>query len=283
MSPLHSAALACATAAAICWILSVVTREYSWVDRIWSIMPPIYVGFYAYTTGFADRRLVCMAVLTALWGARLTFNFARKGGYARGGEDYRWLELRRRMRPWQYQVFNVFFIAGFQNALLFALALPAWVAREHRGVAFGAADVAAALLLLALLAGETIADEEQWRFQCDKKARKARGEPIQQEFLTTGLFRFSRHPNFFCEISQWWVLYAFSVIASGEWLNVSIPGPVVLTALFLGSTRFTEELSLAKYPAYAAYQQRVSQLIPWVPRSVGAAAPGSAAPPVSPP
>lgn len=267
MSPLHLAALACAVVAGICWILSIITREYSWVDRIWSILPPVYVGFYAYKTGFGDPRLVLMTALSALWGARLTFNFARKGGYARGGEDYRWAELRRRMRPWQYQVFNFLFIAGFQNALLFALALPAWVALEHRGAPLGPADLAAAALFLALLAGETIADQQQWRFQSDKKERRARGEPTPEEFVTTGLFRFSRHPNFFCEISQWWVFYAFGVIAGGRWLDVSIVGPLVLTALFHGSTRFTEELSLAKYPAYAEYQRRVSRLIPWLPRA----------------
>jgi steroid 5-alpha reductase family enzyme len=265
MSPLHVAALACAAVAGVCWILSIITREYSWVDRIWSIMPPVYVGYYAYTTGFEDPRLALMTALTALWGARLTFNFARKGGYARGGEDYRWAELRRRMRPWQYQVFNLLFIAAFQNALLFALALPARVALQHRGAPLGAADVALATVFVALLAGETIADEQQWRFQRDKRARKARGEPVPREFLTTGLFRYSRHPNFFCEISQWWVLYAFGVASGGAWLDVSLAGPVVLTALFHGSTRFTEELSLAKYPTYAEYQRRVSRLVPWVP------------------
>lgn len=267
MSPLCVAACACAAVAALCWILSILTREYSWVDRLWSVMPPLYVGWFAWSAGLADARLVVMAVLAALWGARLTFNYARKGGYARGGEDYRWAVLRGRMRPWQYQLFNFFFIAGFQHALIFSLALPAWVALQHRNAPLGPADIAMAALFLALLAGETIADEQQWRFQSDKKARRARGEPVPQEFLTTGLFRYSRHPNFFCELSQWWVFYSFGVIASGEWLNVSIAGPLVLTALFHGSTNFTEELSLAKYPAYAEYQRRVSRLIPWVPGS----------------
>lgn len=261
MQPLHVTALICVAVAGICWLSSIVTREYSWVDRLWSILPPIYIGVLAHGSG--DARLYLMTALTTLWGARLTFNFARKGGYARNGEDYRWAELRRRMRPWQYQVFNFFFIAGFQNALLWALALPAWVVWQHRAAPLGLGDAAAAVLFLALLAGETIADQQQWRFQQDKKRRRARGEPITQEFLTTGLFRFSRHPNFFCEIAQWWVVYAFGVLAGGGLINLGLIGPLVLTALFHGSARFTEELSLAKYPAYAAYQQRVSRLLPW--------------------
>jgi steroid 5-alpha reductase family enzyme len=266
MSPLHLTALVCAAVAGTCWLLSIVTREYSWVDRLWSILPPVYVGLYAYAAGFADGRLLLMLALTGLWGARLTFNFARKGGYAANGEDYRWAELRKRMRPWQYQVFNFFFIAGVQNALLWALALPAWIAWQHRGVPLGIGDAVVAAWMLLFLSGETIADEQQWRFQRDKKARRAAGESGGPAFLTTGLFRFSRHPNFFCEISQWWMLYLFGVLAAGQPLNVSILGPVALTALFHGSTRFTEELSLAKYPDYAVYQRQVSRLIPWAPR-----------------
>jgi steroid 5-alpha reductase family enzyme len=244
----------------------VITREYSFVDRLWSILPPFYVGLYVKAAGFVDGRLLLMLALTTLWGARLTFNFWRKGGYAKNGEDYRWAELRRRMPPWLYQVFNFFFIAGAQNVLLWALSLPAWVAWQHRGIPLGGSDAVVAVLMLMLLCGETIADEQQWQFQCDKKARRARGEPIQQEFVMSGLFRYSRHPNFFCEIAQWWMLYLFAVLASGRVLNVAIVGPAALTLLFHGSTRFTEELSLAKYPAYAAYKRRVSRIIPWWPK-----------------
>lgn len=64
-------------------------------------------------------------------GARLTFNFWRKGGYARGGEDYRWAILRQRMPAWAWQAFNIGFVAGYQNLLILGFTLPAWlVARE---------------------------------------------------------------------------------------------------------------------------------------------------------
>lgn len=125
---LTNALMACGAVAFACWLLSVITREYSWVDRIWSIVPQCYVAYFAYCSDFKDPRLVMILVLTTLWGLRLTFNFARKGGYKKGGEDYRWAALRARMQPWQYQVFNVFFIAGYQNLLLFLLAVPAWLA-----------------------------------------------------------------------------------------------------------------------------------------------------------
>ena len=69
------------------WLLPVVTREASWVDRIWSIIPLAHMWIFTGAAGFADARLNVIAVPVTLWGARPTFNFARKGGYTRGGED----------------------------------------------------------------------------------------------------------------------------------------------------------------------------------------------------
>lgn len=90
-----------AAAAAFCWISSLVTKDTSWVDRLWSVVPVVYVWIFA-IAGIADgddaTRLVVMAVLVTAWGARHTFDFARKGGYI-GTEDYRWAILRSRRSP----------------------------------------------------------------------------------------------------------------------------------------------------------------------------------------
>ncbi|HEY2793654.1 MAG TPA: DUF1295 domain-containing protein, partial [Micromonosporaceae bacterium] len=185
-------------------LLSIASREYSWVDRIWSVVPIVYVGIFAGGAGFADVRLDVVFVLVALWGLRLTFNFARKGGYAAGGEDYRWAVLRGRMSPWQFQAFNVGFITIYQNAILLLITLPAYTALQHRS-SFGPLDVVFTVLFLAFLVGETVADQQQWSFQQAKKAAIAAGREPEQRFVQRGLFRYSRHPNFFFEQAQWWV------------------------------------------------------------------------------
>lgn len=77
--------------------------------------------------------------------------------------------------------------------------------------------------------------------------------PYKKGFITTGLFRYSRHPNFFCEICMWWVMFLFSVGAVG--LNLSGIGAGLLNLLFLGSTTLTEKISCEKYPEYTQYQK----------------------------
>ncbi|MEY4310170.1 MAG: hypothetical protein RLZ71_96 [Actinomycetota bacterium] len=240
------------------WLLSVITKEYSWVDRIWSIAPIAYLWVFASGYNFESVRLNVMAVCVTLWGVRLTLNFARKGGYAKGGEDYRWPILREKMSPLMYQIFNIFFIVIFQQALIFGMTVPAYFSAPE--TAFTATDAGFAALFIGFLAFETLADQQQWNFHQAKKAGKASG------FLDKGLFSVSRHPNFFAEQAQWWVLYFWAASATGVLFHWSIAGAFVLSALFAGSLRFTEDISASKYPAYKEYQKRVSALIPWVPR-----------------
>ncbi|MFT4085832.1 MAG: DUF1295 domain-containing protein [Gordonia sp. (in: high G+C Gram-positive bacteria)] len=272
MGPLLIVIVLAAAAALFCGVTSVITRETSWVDRLWSIVPAVYAWVFAIAAMLDGRdsgRLTVMAVLVTLWGARLTFNFARKGGYS-GMEDYRWAVLRGRMKPWQFQVFNATFIAFYQNALLLLITLPAYFVWAHPA-GLTAWDVVPAVLFLLFLAGETVADQQQWNFH---QAKQRAGGTLEPGFATTGLFACSRHPNFFFEQAQWWVFYVFAgltgvVAGLGFWggaLNWTIVGAVLLTLLFIGSTRFTESISASKYPAYAAYQRRVSMLVPWPPR-----------------
>ena len=269
MDPLSLVLIVAGVASAFCWIASLVTKDTSWVDRLWAIVPAIYVWIFAIdavVVGRPDARLFLMAVLVTLWAARLTFNFARKGGYT-GMEDYRWAILRGRMKPWQFQVFNLLFIVLYQNALLVLITLPAYVAWQHPA-ALNGWDAAFAVLFIGFLVGETIADQQQWDFHRAKRAHRADG------FLTAGLFRYSRHPNFFFEQAQWWAFYGLGAAAAvsagaGVWggaLNGSVAGAALLTVLFIGSTIFTESISASKYPAYRDYQRTTSMLVPWPPR-----------------
>jgi len=268
MEPLAIVVIAAAVVSAFCWVASLVTKDTSWVDRIWSIVPVVYVWIFAAAAlveGANAVRLVVMALLVTAWGARLTFNFARKGGYS-GVEDYRWAVLRGRMKPWQFQLFNLFFIVLYQNALLVLISLPALIAWQNPAP-FTGWDAAFAVLFAGFLFGEFVADQQQWRFH---QAKRAAGGQLEPGFATSGLFAYSRHPNFFFEQAQWWAFYALGATAAaasglGVWggaINWTIAGAALLTLLFIGSTIFTEWITASKYPAYRDYQRVTSMLIP---------------------
>ena len=267
MPPLLLSILIAAAACAFAWIASLATGDTSWVDRMWSIVPVIYVWVFAAYAHLDNPRLDVMAALVTGWGVRLTFNFARKGGYS-GVEDYRWAVIRSSMQPWQFQLFNLFFIVLYQNALLVLIALPAWSAYQNRSTSFGPIDLLLTLLFVLFAVGETVADQQQWSFQKWKNAEVQAGRTPNPRFLQSGLFRFSRHPNYFFELAQWWVVFLFGALAARSVLEWTVIGPFLLTLLFVGSTRFTEKISLSHYPEYELFQRSTSPVVPWFAHSV---------------
>jgi steroid 5-alpha reductase family enzyme len=263
-----------AAASALCFVLSLVTGDHSWVDRYWSIAPVVYAWIVAIATivsGQANGLVILMAVLVTVWGARLTFNFARKGGYS-GTEDYRWPLLRSRMKGWQFFLFNLFFIVAFQNALLLWITLPTWVAAKAGPHPLTAWEIVLVVAFVLALIGETVADQQQWSFHQRKARERSAGREVTPGFRHTGLWRFSRHPNYFFELAQWWLMYFLGVAAvfaggasGASVVNVSLFGAVFLIAIFVGSTMFTEAQSAEKYPEFADYQRTTSAIVPFVP------------------
>jgi steroid 5-alpha reductase family enzyme len=263
-----------------CFVVGEISHNNSQMDKLWSILPVAYLWVIAGKGGFSPR-LLMMASLVTLWGIRLTFNFARKGAYHlkfwEGKEDYRWQVLREKkeFQPhWKWVLFNLFFISIYQNVLVLLIALPA-LASMSSDAAFGWVDSLASGLLLFFLAYETIADEEQWRFQKEKWSLIRGGKkleelplPYSRGFNTVGLWKVSRHPNYLGEQGIWLSFYLFSIGALGSFgvrylFNWSIVGALLLVVLFLGSSSFAEEISSSKYPDYARYQKEVSRYFPW--------------------
>ncbi len=253
--------------AAVAFVLGIATGDYSWVDRLWSTAPPVFAWVYAAKAEYAAP-VVIAAVLVTVWGARLTFNFARRGGYTTM-EDYRWVILRERItNAAAWQTFHLLFICSFQVALFVGFTFPIFALGEAGSARILPAFYAFLVLGVAAIVWETVSDEQQWRFQNAKRAARgsARGidrDDIRRGFRTNGLYRFSRHPNYFGELAVWWSLYLMAVAQLGTVLDVMIVGPVLLTALFIGSTRFTESITRTRYPEYDAYRARTSAIFPW--------------------
>lgn len=258
-------------AAGLCFILSSATKNYSQVDKLWSIIPIPYVWIIAYNANF-EPRIVLMAFLVSIWAVRLTYNFARRGGYSwkfwTGEEDYRWAVLRAKpefQSQWKWLAFNLFFISGYQMALILFFTLPALKAMESV-IPIGLLDYILAIFFVALVIIEYIADNQQYHYQEEKYRQKKTGKIgdfYKIGFTHTGLWAFMRHPNYSAEQGIWILFYFFSVIATNIWLNWSIAGALLLVLLFKGSSDFSEEETAKKYPLYKKYIKEVGRFIPF--------------------
>lgn len=260
--------------ALLCFTVGELTNNTSQVDKLWSIVPIGYVWYIAYAGGWQERSIL-MAVLVTVWGARLTYNFSRRGAYKlkfwEGEEDYRWEVLRQnpalsgRLR---WTLFNLFFICLYQMSLILLFCLPALVVLQGSNVPLGIYDYLLAAIILGLVAMEATADQQQWNFQTEKYRRINAGEklsePYASGFVQTGLWKYMRHPNYTAEQSIWLMFYLFSVVATGRWLNWSLAGCMLLLILFKGSSDFSENISAGKYPGYKEYQKRVARFIPFL-------------------
>jgi steroid 5-alpha reductase family enzyme len=247
----------------ICYILGSITQNHSQVDKLWSFLPPIYCLIVVLSTPL-NPRVLLMNTLAWMWGLRLTYNFARKGGYTWAGEDYRWPILREMINNRLiFELFNLTFIAIFQNILLLFIACPIYYIASHQTAPLNLWDLVCTLLFVFLFVIEVTADQQQWEFHGDKEAKQSW---TKDGFLQTGLFKYSRHPNFFSEICLWWVFYAFTLsVRPFSYVNWTILGTISLTLLINGSTTFTESITSKKYPKYKRYQRTTSRLIPWLP------------------
>lgn len=131
-------------------------------------------------------------------------------------------------------------------------------------------DVVFARLLMGVVLFEWFADQQQWNFQEAKKAYLKDAKlpsgfsqaALDRGFVTSGLWAYSRHPNFLAEQAVWVVMYAWSCWATGTYLNWSLVGAGSYVLLFRGSSDFSEEISAGKYPDYKEYQKRVGRFLP---------------------
>ena len=233
-------------------------------------MPIPYLWILVHYSDY-NPRLILMAILVSIWGLRLSFNFARRGGYSikfwTGEEDYRWSILRAKPgfeQKWKWILFNLFFISFYQMGLVLLTTLPALrVLGNHSDL--GLFDLFLAIILLGLIFIEYLADQQQYDYQSSKYAqlKKGKEEPFYKiGFVHTGLWAYIRHPNYMAEQAIWIVFYFYSVIATGYWINWTITGGLLLVLLFKGSSDFSESISAEKYPDYRRYQKSVGRFLP---------------------
>ena len=265
------------SSAAYCFIVGEIAKNNSQMDKLWSILPIVYLFVVLIKSQF-NIRIAVFFVIVLLWGIRLTYNFARKGAYSikfwTGEEDYRWAVLRSDgllKNRFLWALFDLFFISLYQNFIVLAITFPAVACMESLN-AFGVSDIIFTVIALGFLALETVADEYQWKFHKTKKELLKSGKllkdlpsPYNKGFNTTGIWAYMRHPNYLGEQGIWVSVYLFTVgagVIKYGVFNWSIIGCLLLILLFMGSSAFGEKITLTKYDGYSEYSELVLKYIP---------------------
>src|SRR5659263_49083 len=194
--------------AIVCFLVSELTRNYSQVDKLWSLMPMVYS--WITVASFPSHRLFVMAILVTIWGLRLSYNFYRKGGYNiipwKGEEDYRWKVLRENpllKGRFRFGLFNLFFISFYQNMLILLFSTPLLLGAVNHSNPLNFIDLVAAILMLLFIVLEGLADNQLFRFQSEKKGLQkgnpVYGKSLEKGFMSEGFWKHVRHPNFASE------------------------------------------------------------------------------------
>lgn len=253
--PIVVAAAADLAATAVIFGFSVALDNSSMYDPYWSVAPLPIAVYYAAQAGSlgSGRMLAIMAVLLA-WGVRLTWNW-RRGWTGLGHEDWRYVDLREKTGR-GYWLVSALGLHLFPTVQVFLGCVPLYYAASV-DAPFGPGDLLGPLVAGAGLVIQGIADEQL-------RAFRREGRP--GEMLATGLWAYSRHPNYFGEILIWWGVFLTGIAARPD-VRWQIAGAAAITIMFLfASIPMMDKRMLARRPAYAERMRRVSGLLPWWPR-----------------
>lgn len=240
---------------AVLWLRSVRLRDASIVDAFWGPgFAVIATVGAALSAGALPRRLL-LAVLVVTWGIRLGAHIWRRN--RGGGEDFRYAAMRASHGEsfWWVSLFSVFLLQG---SLMWFIALPVQIAQGARQPeALGWLDLLGATVWACGLAFEAIGDRQLARFKADPANRG--------RILDTGLWRYTRHPNYFGDALLWWGLWLVSASTPGAlW---TLPCPLLMTLLLVRvSGVHLLEATMAQRPGYAEYMRRTSAFLPRPPR-----------------
>ena len=243
---------------------SVAYDNSSFYDAYWSVIPIAIVAYWVALAepGVPVARTLAIVLVVTIWGARLTFNWAR-GWTGLHHEDWRYRDFRERM-PGLYWVVSFLGFHAFPTVIVFAGLAAAHPALVGPGRPLGVIDGVALAIGIAGIAFEWIADRQLHAF--------VTGPRRPGETLRSGLWRYSRHPNYLGEMLVWWSLFAFGWAADPGWARWAIAAPIAMSAMFLFvSIPLIEKRSLERRPGYQQVIEETSMLIPLPPRGPRAA------------
>ena len=236
------------------WLVSLPLRNVSIVDIMWSLMFLLAALAYAAGQGAPGARAWLVLGLVALWSIRLAAYIGwRNFGH---GEDFRYRKIRDRNEP-GFAVKSLYIVFGLQAGLAWVISLPL-LAAIGSTAPLGWLDAAGVALWLIGMIFEAGGDWQLHRFKQDPANRG--------RVLDTGLWRYTRHPNYFGDFCVWWGFFLLALSAGGWW---SVVGPLLMSMLLLkvSGVALLEKDIGERRPAYSAYIRRTNAFFPGPPRA----------------
>ena len=242
------------------WAYCVRIRDVSVIDAFWPLGMVILAGTTALLTDGSPVRSGVLLALTALWGLRLSFHlFVRWRGH---GVDPRYAAILGRLmdkKGWSFAKASFLQVFAMQCVLLILVCLPAQLGQiSAEPTSIGVLGWIGIALALTGIAFETIGDAQLTAF---------RGNAANAgKVLDTGLWRYTRHPNYFGDVCTWWGIWLVAAETTAG--LYSIIGPLILTFLLtrVSGVPMLEHRLKKNRPDYEAYLRRTSSFIPWPPR-----------------
>jgi steroid 5-alpha reductase family enzyme len=252
--PIYSAAIMDISATLMIFIFSFYFNNSSFYDPYWSAAPPALILYFASSQiiqGTLSARAIIVIILVFAWAARLTWNWASQWqGFSH--EDWRYADIRNK-NPKTYWITSFVGFHFMPTVLVFLACIPLLPAVTSASPV-GVLDIAAVIVTASAIVIEALSDLQLRKFQ--------ESERKPEDIMEDKLWRYSRHPNYFGEISFWWGIFIFGLAADFTWWW-SVIGAVLITGLFnFISIPLIERRMISKRPLFNERVKKVSAIIP---------------------
>lgn len=238
------------------FVVSLLFKRNDVADVAWGLGFVLMAWTSFFLSSGLDIRGLLVCVLVSIWGLRLALHiYNRNKGKA---EDYRYLAWRREWGNWFYlrSYLQVYLLQGF---FLFLIVLPVLLINASTGPVLSALDAVGVAVWLVGFYFESVGDAQLARFI---KNPENKGKLMQ-----SGLWAYTRHPNYFGEATQWWGIWLIALSVPNGWMGVI--GPITITFLLLKVSGIPLlEKKMAENPAFAEYKRRVSIFLPLPPKRI---------------
>ncbi len=250
--------LVCAAAfvvASIFWLFSLVRRDAGVADIAWGLLF-VVIAWASYFGGGQHPPMLLAALLTSLWGLRLTF-YIGKRNLGEAEEDRRYTRMREK-RPGIFWLWSYPMVFLLQGVLALLVAMPLYSLGFADQESVGLLSWLGVAVFVVGLAFEAIGDAQLTRFRRDPSTKG--------QVMDRGLWRYTRHPNYFGDATVWWGLWLVAVGSGAAWWTFA--GPLLMSYLIVrvSGVRMLEADMAERRPAYREYMERTSAFFPLPPR-----------------